>query len=107
MKCSFLCETETARKPNDEKFSLDADLRTNQMRKVLVNLFQKVAPSKARSLGRRLRTNQMMKSFRQPFSKGCGFSRQSLESRSAERETFLTPFLFAKLFLCGFSPKEK
>ncbi|MGM9642875.1 MAG: hypothetical protein ACI3XI_06665 [Eubacteriales bacterium] len=62
---------------------------------------------RSRKAPRRLRENQMMRSFRPPFSKGGAIQGAEPSSRSAEREISRTPFLFAKLFLCGFSPKEK
>ena len=46
-------------------------------------------------------------SFRPPFSKGGAVKGAEPLSRSAERDTLLWRFLFAKLFLCAYMVKEK
>ena len=50
---------------------------------------------------------QSSESFRPPFLKGGAVKGAEPLSRSAERETPLRRFLFAKLFLCAYMVKEK
>ena len=50
---------------------------------------------------------QSSESFRPPFLKGGAVKGAEPLSRSAERETLLRRFLFAKLFLCAYMVKEK
>jgi len=50
---------------------------------------------------------QSRESFRPPFLKGGAVKGAKPLSRSAERETPLRRFLFAKLFLCAYMVKEK
>ena len=50
---------------------------------------------------------QSSESFRPPFLKGGAVKGAEPLSRSAERETLLRRFLFAKLFLCAYVVKEK
>jgi len=47
------------------------------------------------------------KSFGRAFSKARGFSGQSPESRSAERETFLPRFFLQSFFFARLTCKEK
>ena len=61
----------------------------NRLRRMIICLRQNKGefPSLAARKFSFLLEKQQRKSFSQVFSKTCGFSRQSLESRAAERET--------------------
>ena len=52
-------------------------------------------------------TAESLKSFDQAFSKACEVKGAEPLSRSAERETLLSAFLFVNFFFAPFSRKEK